>query len=61
MQNEFQLGDLVQLKSGGPAMTITEIRDDVGDDVVWCKWFANNKTESDSFPPLALKKADPSD
>jgi uncharacterized protein YodC (DUF2158 family) len=58
MMNEFKIGDLVQLKSGGPAMTVTETPEDMGSSAVWCKWFANNKTESDSFPPLALKMAD---
>jgi uncharacterized protein YodC (DUF2158 family) len=58
MMDEFKIGDLVQLKSGGPAMTVTEVPDGLGDAVVWCKWFANNKTESDSFPTPALKMAD---
>jgi len=58
MANEFKIGDLVQLKSGGPVMTVTDVPDNLGNAFVWCKWSVNDKTESDSFPPLALKIAD---
>jgi len=61
MQNKFKVGDSVQLKSGGPEMIVTEVLDDLGDHaIVWCKWFVNDKTESDTFPSLALKVAVPS-
>jgi integrase/uncharacterized protein YodC (DUF2158 family) len=51
MANEFKIGDLVQLRSGGPVMTVTDVPDDLGNAFVWCKWSVNDKTESDSFPP----------
>ena len=57
MANEFGIGDLIQLKSGGPVMTVTDVPD-LGNAFVWCKWSVNGKTEHDSFPPLALKIAD---
>lgn len=58
MENEFKVGDLVRLKSGGPTMVVSEIADQLGDCVVWCKWFANNKAEAESFAALTLKMAD---
>lgn len=33
--NNFSKGDLVQLKSGGPRMTVI----DINDDKVICQWF----------------------
>jgi uncharacterized protein YodC (DUF2158 family) len=45
-------GDVVQLKSGGPPMTIVEVEGD------WatCTWFGDKKKhESDSFQLVTLK------
>jgi uncharacterized protein YodC (DUF2158 family) len=51
---EFKPGDLVQLKSGGPKMTVqTEDRG-----VVKCQWFAGTKLESGLFSPDSLRAAD---
>ncbi len=38
---EFQPGDLVRLKSGGPVMTVEQVgkRPMTEDDTVWCTWF----------------------
>ena len=48
---EFKPGDLVQLKSGGPKMTVhTEDRG-----VVKCQWFAVMKLESGLFSPDSLR------
>ena len=50
-------GDIVQLKSGGPKMTVTEAREWNGEIRVWCSWFdEHNKPQSDSFPMAALKQ-----
>ena len=50
--NQFKLGDTVQLKSGGPIMTITEIRENK---FIRCKWFdAGGDFKADSFPSASL-------
>jgi len=65
---EFKLGDVVQLKSGGPEMTVQNI---VGkttnktemfaytasghaEGAVVCKWFSGNELKSDIFKPETL-------
>jgi uncharacterized protein YodC (DUF2158 family) len=42
---EFSAGDLVQLKSGGPKMTVKKIGRDgmTKADTVWCIWFQDVK------------------
>jgi uncharacterized protein YodC (DUF2158 family) len=58
MTNQFKAGDVVQLKSGGPEMTVT----DVGIEefskkmMVWCMWFEKTKQLSGSFPVEAVDK-----
>lgn len=39
---QFQVGDLVKLKSGGPTMTINYIRNEQEDECV-CTWFNDKK------------------
>jgi uncharacterized protein YodC (DUF2158 family) len=51
MANQFKVGDVVQLKSGGPKMTVTVIRADGLD----CTWFEGVKQHEGNFPPDALK------
>lgn len=41
---EFKLGDVVQLKSGSPKMTIEDLYDNEGNKCS-CKWFNKNKNE----------------
>ncbi len=44
-------GDVVQLKSGGPVMTVEE----VSGEGVFCTWFDKNKKRcSDTFAPEVL-------
>lgn len=50
MTTNFKIGDVVQLKSGGPKMTVSAI--DKGK--VFTKWFAGAKSESSYFPLEAL-------
>jgi uncharacterized protein YodC (DUF2158 family) len=60
MAQEFKVGDIVQLKSGGPKMTVVEIAEDrygVGDIKIWCTWFAGAKNERGWFPPSAIVMA----
>jgi uncharacterized protein YodC (DUF2158 family) len=51
---QFKTGDVVEIKSGGPDMTIREIRND---GLVSCKWWSSTKQEfgSDVFAPDMLK------
>lgn len=58
MPNEnLKIGDTVVLKSGGPIMTIKEIRD-AGKEAK-CVWFVKEEIKEHSFPVESLKKANP--
>ena len=46
MAEKFKIGDIVQLKSGGPKMTITKVLEEV----VHTAWFAGSKKETGVFP-----------
>jgi uncharacterized protein YodC (DUF2158 family) len=37
---EFQIGNVVRLRSGGPDMTVESIE---SEEKVWCTWFDSNK------------------
>jgi uncharacterized protein YodC (DUF2158 family) len=52
MAVNFKKGDIVQLKSGGPAMTVEDPKVYSGD--VACVWFAGAKREHANFDPEAL-------
>ena len=55
--SEFKEGDVVFLKSGGPAMTITDLNNDTS----FCEWFDKHHAfHSKSFINIALTKEDPS-
>lgn len=54
---EFKVGDVVKLKSGGPKMTATTVGDKYGTPTVWCTWFEGTKKQDGDFPPDALEKA----
>jgi len=51
---EFEVGDLVQLKSGGPVMTIKR----VDGTMVACQWFAGKNLEEGRFYPSTLVRAE---
>ena len=53
MATTFKIGDIVQLKSGGPKMTVTLIPSS-DKNVVHTSWFAGSKKESGAFPVEAL-------
>ncbi|OJX65817.1 DUF2158 domain-containing protein [Magnetospirillum sp. 64-120] len=48
----FKVGDIVQLKSGGPEMTVVTVDQDGKG--VWAAWFAGKKSERSHFPNEAL-------
>lgn len=62
---EFQPGDEVQLKSGGPVMTVERTGKDqrTQDDVVFCVWFHTEGKKQilsrDNFIPATIKKYEP--
>lgn len=49
---DFKPGDVVQLKSGGPIMTVA----DVSGGSILCIWIEKNKTFREPFPPIVLEK-----
>jgi uncharacterized protein YodC (DUF2158 family) len=58
MADNFKAGDIVQLKSGGPKMTVTQAGEDsTGALTVWCSWFEGKMQKGGTFPPEALKRA----
>lgn len=56
--SDFTKGDVVQLKSGGPAMTVST---KWGDGRILCAWFDSaEKYQSQDFEPDSLKAYEPS-
>jgi len=58
-EQEFQVGDIVQLKSGGPNMTVDAIlkpKDESSGPRIRCYWFEEGKPKryDDCFSPGAL-------
>jgi uncharacterized protein YodC (DUF2158 family)/DNA-binding winged helix-turn-helix (wHTH) protein len=50
--DDFKIGDLVHLKSGGPRMTVKSV--DPQNGRVYCQWFTGNTLAQDNFPIEAL-------
>ncbi len=50
-KQKFKLGDIVQLKSGGPTMTV----DAEGKSEIVCLWFAESELKSGRFSATSLK------
>ena len=46
MAEKFKIGDIVQLRSGGPKMTVTAVLETV----VQTAWFVGSKKETGAFP-----------
>ncbi|WP_245322900.1 YodC family protein [Bradyrhizobium valentinum] len=61
---EFKPGDLVQVKSGGPIMTVEKVGKTAmfEEDAVWCVWFekVGNKqvAQQETFSPVVLEKVE---
>lgn len=51
-ESKFKVGDVVELNSGGPPMTVSDIKVSSG---VTCMWINNNKVESAIFTLAMLK------
>ena len=52
---DFEIGDVVQLRSGGPKMTVHIL---VSDGDVVCQWFESNEVHEENFPKEALKQVE---
>jgi uncharacterized protein YodC (DUF2158 family) len=52
--SQLKVGDVVRLKSGGPAMTIEQVHADKA----LCSWFEGSKTHKQMFPLQALELDD---
>lgn len=52
MTEEFKPGTVVQLKSGGPLMTIEK----VGNTKYTCEWFLNGEVKTGYFSGTSLKE-----
>ena len=49
---EFKVGDVVQLKSGGPRMAVDRVE---ADGIVHCSWFDKAERKTDAFNSATLK------
>ena len=49
MNKKFKIGQIVQLKSGGPEMTVSDLKVYAQPDHVECKWFGGRKLEKGHF------------
>ena len=57
---QFNIGDTVRMKAGGPKMTVIYVGDDPTD-MMQCRWYDGKKFQTELFPPDSLKLADDSD
>lgn len=57
--NEFEPGDIVRLKSGGPKMTVAKLDTDYeGDEYAYCEWFKGATRQSGKFEPQVLESVE---
>ena len=54
-EQPFKPGDVVQLRSGGPVMTVESIGSMMDDESVNCVWFEKTKQMHGSFKAPALQ------
>ncbi|WP_027177117.1 YodC family protein [Desulfovibrio aminophilus] len=56
IKTKYKVGDIVQLRSGGPEMTVKEIPDnDLFSNYYICQWFAGKKLASGNFQEESLE------
>lgn len=55
MSNDFKPGTVVQLKSGGPKLTVTAVKNEN----VWCSWFSGHEVKNHNFTAESLQEAKP--
>lgn len=61
MAKKFKVGQIVQLRSGGPEMTVSEIDLYGKESFVECQWFGGRKLEKGRFPVESLVEPSPDD
>ena len=64
MSSEIKAGSVVQLKSGGPMMTVSWVEEYEGNPAhAYCEWFIQDKPpwkkEGGTFPLTSLKLLEP--
>jgi uncharacterized protein YodC (DUF2158 family) len=55
MSDQITAGSVVELKSGGPDMTVSEVEEWNGKMRARCQWFDGKKNQFDYFPVTSLK------
>jgi uncharacterized protein YodC (DUF2158 family) len=55
--NDLEVGSVVQLKSGGPMMTVVDLNGKGGAVCVWFPGDNYSEAKTATFPPAALNKA----
>jgi len=59
MSDEIKPGSVVQLKSGGPLMTVASVNEEAGVRLAYCEWFVQDKApwkqEGSTFSVTSLK------
>lgn len=55
MADSLEVGDVVQLKSGGPRMTVSEVK---SSDKIGCVWFEGDDKKASYFPSETLEKVE---
>lgn len=58
MAQKYGVGDKVQLKSGGPEMTVKALPSAHRSYYI-CQWFAGKKLEQGEFPEGSIKAVEP--
>ncbi len=61
MSSKFSIGDIVQLKSGGPKMTIKKVTEGFDEEPIQCQWFSGSKLQNGWFRPESIMRVDESD
>ena len=51
-------GDVVELKSGGPRMTVAGVVQQDGQKILKCDWFDGAIVRTGQFPEISLKRPD---
>jgi uncharacterized protein YodC (DUF2158 family) len=53
-ENHLKIGSVVKLTSGGPNMTVDDVRSYEGEQKILCVWFQNGKRYESVFKPATL-------
>jgi uncharacterized protein YodC (DUF2158 family) len=56
MADDIKPGSVVQLNSGSPKMTVTDVKPINGVVKAWCSWFDGPREDKGVFPVASLKR-----